>query len=90
MSYTVVISDQAEKELGKLEKEAAERIRGKLKKLREKVNEWGVDPDHYFDWLDKYNVHKIRVGDYRLFTDIDKDRKQLNILTIRHRENAYM
>ncbi len=89
MSYRIIFSGQAAKELSKLEDELAERVKKKLREIESAVNELGVDPDHYFDWINQYAVHKLRIGDYRLFADVNKGEKRIEILTILKRSIAY-
>lgn len=88
MTWRVIISSQAEKELEKLEDFISERIKDKLREVKENANR-GVDPDHYFKWIRKYEIHRLRVGDYRIFTNIDKNNRDIKIITVMHRDKAY-
>ncbi|MDY6789019.1 MAG: type II toxin-antitoxin system RelE/ParE family toxin [Candidatus Nanohaloarchaea archaeon] len=39
--------------------------------------------------LKKLETHRLRVGDYRVFADLEKDKSLIRVLAIRHREEAY-
>jgi len=88
MSWSLVVSPQAEADLEQLDDPICERIKDKLEAVKRNVNR-GIDPDHYCKWIRKYEIHRLRVGKYRLFTDIDKNEKEIKIITVMHRDKAY-
>ncbi len=81
MPFVIIWSEQAQKDLLKLEKHIAERIIDKL----EYANQSGL---LRLEKVEGKDFYKYRVGDYRLFIDkrlVDT----IEIITIRYRENAY-
>lgn len=88
MSWNIIISPQAETDLDNLEDPVSEKIKDKLREIKKNTNR-GVDPDHYFKWIKKYEIHRLRVGKYRIFADIDKNENRIEIITIMHRDKAY-
>ena len=69
--------------LRKLPKETAKRI---FKKIDVDVRE---NIGRYLKPLINIDSFKIRVGDYRLFADYQKEKNMLIIRSIKHRKNAY-
>ncbi|MDY6768854.1 MAG: type II toxin-antitoxin system RelE/ParE family toxin [Candidatus Nanohaloarchaea archaeon] len=88
MVWNVIVSPQAEDDLSNFEGAVADRVKKKLKEIRERARQ-GVDPDHYLKWINKYEIHRLRIGDYRVFIDLDKEEKEINVVTVLHREDAY-
>lgn len=88
MPWEVILAPEAENDLEKLESEIEERIKQKLSDIKEKANS-GIDPEHYLKWINKYEMHRLRIGDYRAFTDLDKEDKRIEIITILKRDEAY-
>lgn len=88
MNWEVILAPQAEDDLNTLEEAVADRIKKKLKEIRDRAQQ-GVDPDHYLKWINKYEIHRLRIGNYRAFVDLDKERKDINVVTVLHREDAY-
>lgn len=88
MVWNVIISPQAQEDLENLENPISQRIKEKLKEVKKNVNR-GVDADHYFKWINKYEIHRLRVGKYRVFADIDKNKHRIEIITVMHRDKAY-
>ena len=69
--------------LRKLPKDIAKRIFNKVdKEVKENV-------ERFLERLVNIEGYKIRIGDYRLFVDYEKEKNILFIRTIRHRKNAY-
>jgi len=82
MNYSLVWSPKSEKELAKLGKKLIVRIVKKMRKVEESP----------FDFLEKIKDkegYKIRVGNYRMFIDLEKEKKEIHVLTVRHRRYAY-
>lgn len=73
---------QAEDDFIKLDRKTQKRIIQKLEII-------ASQPNRFLDWLPKYAVHKLRVGDYRIFIDLNQKNKLIEVLTIRHRRKAY-
>lgn len=88
MSWKVILSPQAQKDLFNLDNPISERIKKKLREIKKNVNK-GIDPDHYFKWINKYETHRLRVGKYRVFTDLDKEGRRIEVITIMKRDVAY-
>ncbi len=69
--------------LRKLDKQEAERI---VKKIDKEIKN---NPLRYIKELVYADFGRIRIGDYRLFTDYEQIKDKLIINTIKHRKNAY-
>jgi len=69
--------------LRKLPKDLAKRIFNKVDK------EISQNVERYLETLVNIDAYKIRIGDYRLFVDFDRDMDKLVIRAIRHRKDAY-
>jgi len=80
--YTVIYDEEALQNLEKLEKKIRKRIFEKIFSTKE-------NPFHYFERLTGRSEYKLRVGDYRVITDIDEKTKRISILFIDHRKNIY-
>ena len=74
---------QAREFLRKIHRDIAKRIYSKVDQ------EITQDVEHYLEQLVHKDVKKIRIGDYRLFVDYDKNKDHLIIRSIRHRKDAY-
>ena len=75
--------------LEKLDREAKNRIKEKIKEFREHVNIHGVDPRLHGStkFVVSYGVWRLRVGDYRVFFDFVNN--EIKFLTVLHRKEAY-
>lgn len=82
MSYNIVWSDSALKQLGKLDRMVARRIWSSVGKLKE-------NPYRHVKKVVGDESFRFRVGDYRIFLDIDNQRPRILILKIDHRSTAY-
>lgn len=80
--YEVVLSQNAEAQLKKLEKSIQERIIKVLERIR-------VRPDDFVEKLVGESGFKLRVGDYRIFLDIDNTKLVILVVEIGHRKNIY-
>ena len=69
--------------LRKLEKSIAKHI---YDKVGEEISD---NIERYLETLVGMEGYKIRVGEYRLFVDYDKQKDYLIIRAIRHRRDAY-
>lgn len=88
MSWQVIVSPRAEKDLEELDNPVSERVKQKLIDIEEKANQ-GINPEHYLKWINKYEIHRLRVGDYRVFIDLDNEEKRIEVITVMKRDNAY-
>ena len=82
MSYSLVWSPKSEKKLAKLGKKLVVRIVKKMRKVEKSP----------FDFLEKVKEEegfKVRVGNYRVFIDLEREKKEVHVLTVRHRRYAY-
>jgi mRNA interferase RelE/StbE len=80
--YEIIFSGKAEKQLKKLDSEIQKRIIAALERAR-------IRPESYFQKLVGEKAYRMRVGDYRVLADIDKQRVMILVLKIGHRRNVY-
>ena len=80
--YEVVISDKAEKQLKKLNKDIQSRIISALERIR-------IRPEAYTTKLVGEPGYKFRVGDYRVIMDIDRGKLLILVIKVGHRRNIY-
>lgn len=82
MVYDIKWTEIASKQFGKLDKITQKRIITKLESIRE-------DPFLYATRLVGFNVYKIRVGDYRIISSIEKNALVILVLKVGHRKSIY-
>ncbi|VVB88773.1 ParE toxin of type II toxin-antitoxin system, parDE [uncultured archaeon] len=82
MTYEIIFSDKAFRQLGKLERNLQERIIAVLERVR-------IRPEAYVTKLVGDPGYKLRVGDYRVIMDIDNKRLKILVLKVGHRKNIY-
>ena len=82
MTYEIIFSDKALRQLKKLEKKVQERIIAVLERIR-------VRPETYVTKLVGDPGYKMRVGDHRIIMDIDNKILRILILKVGHRRNVY-
>ncbi|MFC1733946.1 type II toxin-antitoxin system RelE/ParE family toxin [candidate division KSB1 bacterium] len=75
----IIFGKEASHFLEKLPKDISRRIYNKIMSTEN-------NPFHFFERLEGNKFYKLRVGDYRVIADIDK---QINIRFIGHRKNIY-
>ncbi|OGD34251.1 cytotoxic translational repressor of toxin-antitoxin stability system [Candidatus Atribacteria bacterium RBG_16_35_8] len=80
--YEIIFSQKAKKQLFKLEKVIQERIISALERIR-------IRPEAYVTKLVGDPGYKLRVGDYRVIMDIDKDNLLILVIKVGHRRNIY-
>ena len=73
-------TDRALKDLEELENHIAQRI-------IDKVEDACDFPDHYLSPLKGYDLHKIRIDDYRAIVSVDDEK--IVVVTTDHRKNIY-
>ena len=82
MTYEIIFSDAALKQLKKLEKSTQERIISTLERIR-------IRPQSYVTKLVGDSVYRLRVGDYRLILDIDEGILVVLVIKVGHRKKIY-
>ena len=82
MTYEVLFSDLALKQLRKLDGEIRQRIIATLERVR-------IRPDAYVRKFVGDEGYRLRVGNYRVIVDIDKEKLIILVLRIGHRRNVY-
>jgi len=82
MTYEVIFSDKALKQLKKMEKNVQERIIAVLERIR-------IRPEAYVTKLVVDPGYKLRVGDYRVIMDLDYKDPRILVLKVGHRKNIY-
>jgi mRNA-degrading endonuclease RelE of RelBE toxin-antitoxin system len=89
MSYKVTRTERFDDRLGELEREAMERVIGKLKEFQRQVREYGLDPKHHNStkFIAEKSTWRLRIGSYRAFFDILEN--EIKFTTILPRDKAY-
>ncbi len=82
--YEVLVERRAERDMRRLPEDVASRVNTAIRKLAPTPRPVGcrklVGSDS--DW-------RLRVGDYRIVYQIDDEAKQVRVMFIRHRREAY-
>lgn len=82
MTYNIVFSPNAQKQLDKLEKDLKERILLSLERIK-------VRPYDFVKKLSGAPYFRFRVGDYRLVLDIRNNELIIIVIEVGHRRNIY-
>ncbi len=82
MTYEVLFSDLALKQLRKLDQEIRQRIIAMIERIR-------IRPDDYVRKLVGDDGYRLRVGNYRVIMDLDREKLIILALRIGHRRNVY-
>jgi mRNA interferase RelE/StbE len=82
MSYEILFTDTSLKQFKKLEKEVQERIIKALERIR-------IRPEIHVKKLVGDPGYRLRVGDYRVILDIEKDKLIILVIKIGHRKHIY-
>jgi mRNA interferase RelE/StbE len=82
MSYEIIFSDLALKQLKKLDRRIQERIIAVLERIR-------IRPESYVSKLVGDPGYKIRIGDYRIIMDIKTNELIIEVIKVGHRKNIY-
>jgi mRNA interferase RelE/StbE len=80
--YEIIFSLKVKKQFLKLEKTLQERIIYALERIR-------IRPESFITKLVGDLGYKLRVGDYRIIMDIDKNNLIILIIEVGHRKNIY-
>ncbi len=82
MSYEIIFSSSALKELKKLERKDQERIISALERLR-------IRPERHVTKLVGDSGYRLRIGQYRVIMDIEKGKLLILVIKVGHRKNIY-
>ncbi len=82
MTYEIFFTDNASKQLKKLEKNDQERIIKSLDRIR-------IRPEAYVIKLIDDPGYRLRVVVYRVILDIEKEKLIILVLMVDHRKNIY-
>jgi mRNA interferase RelE/StbE len=82
VTATVVLTETLVETLEQYETEDAERIIGKL----EEIDDF---PGHFLDRLKNHPGYKLRVGDFRVLVDWDKESERLYAIDAFERKKEY-
>lgn len=80
--YQVVFDGKAIDFLANFQKAIRKRIYNKI--ILTKTN-----PFHFFERLKGKEAYKLRIGNYRVIADIDKNTETIKVILIGHRKNVY-
>jgi len=76
----VLLSEQSRDRLVNLETDIRERIKTALRE---------IEPERDLTRLSGEDTYKLRVGDYRVIVDWDRETETVYVLTLGHRRNIY-
>jgi len=82
MATEVILTETLFEALEQFESNSADRILSKLDEIES-------FPDHYLDRLKNHPGHKLRVGDYRVLIDWDRDDDTIYAIDAFERKNEY-
>lgn len=82
MTYQIFFTDKALKQLKKLEKGDQERIIKSIERIR-------IRPESHITKLVGDPGYKLRVGNYRIILEIEKEKLIILVLIVGHRKNIY-
>ena len=88
--YEVLLNPKAIEELKKLHQDAAERVKGGLKRLKENPTKArsGVDVKHLAGTSDP-KLYRLRVGAYRAIFWVDEERGEVLVEKVGHGRRVY-
>ncbi|MGM0510886.1 MAG: type II toxin-antitoxin system RelE family toxin [Thermoplasmatota archaeon] len=89
MSYQILIEEKAVTEIKSLNKKTRERIKKKIREILADDPLPGGKGDIKKIIDSDFDHWRLRVGDYRVFYDIDSNDKIVYIISVRHRSKAY-
>lgn len=82
MTWSIQWTDQALRDLSRLDRSVARRVVRKLEQASK-------DPPRFFSRLVGGDEHKLRIGDYRLFAALLHDSEAIVIQRVDHRSRIY-
>ena len=80
--YSIFFTELARKQLLKLPKDLQKRVGYALERIK-------IRPESYVSKLVGETSYKLRVGDYRVIMDIQREKLLILVLKIGHRKNIY-
>lgn len=80
--WQILLSPDAQDFLNKTERQLSERIKKRLRKLKE-------NPFYYLEHFEGHDYYKLRIGKYRALIDVDSKNKILRVRVIDHRSRIY-
>jgi mRNA interferase RelE/StbE len=83
--YSVILLPDAERDLARLDRPIAARIRERLQWVSEHFEE--LQPAPLKGKLAAF--YKIRVGDYRALYQFDRTRREITVFRVQHRREVY-
>ncbi|MBS3817139.1 MAG: type II toxin-antitoxin system RelE/ParE family toxin [Candidatus Thermoplasmatota archaeon] len=87
MTYQLLIEERAVEELKSVSDDIRNRIKSKIKDILK--DDPLPDGKGDIKRIKGTDYWRLRVGDYRVFYDVDKGEKKVYIISVRHRSNAY-
>jgi len=81
--YEIIFSLKAKKQLLKLERNTQERVIASLERIR-------IRPEVFITKLVGDPGYKLRISDYRVIMDIDKNNLIILVIKVSHRKNIYI
>lgn len=82
MTWTVIWSKRAEKQLDTLPKEV-------IIQILKKTDDIQVEPFAYIERLSNSPLYKFRVGNYRIIVDVINDKLILHFVLVKKRSRVY-
>lgn len=82
MAWSILWTDQAIRDVGKLDPPVARRIVAKLERATE-------DPHRFFSRLIGSDDFKLRIGDYRLLASLSHEAETIYVERVGHRSHIY-
>ncbi len=80
--YSLEFSKKAVSFLDKLDNFEREQILNGLEKIR-------IRPEHFIEKLVGEQGYKLRIGNFRVFIDLNRDKLLISVIEIGHRKNIY-
>ncbi len=82
MTYEIKLSPDVNTFLEKCEKQLIDRIKNKLRMLKE-------NPFHFLEHYEGDDFYKLRIGDYRALVEVDTSHKIVLVRHLDHRKRIY-
>jgi len=82
VAFAVLLHRKAARALDKIEKQIKQRIKERLRELRDHPEKSGKQ-------LKYSNFWSMRIGDYRAIYEINREKSQVIVLFIGHRKKVY-
>ena len=82
MVYTIIWSESAARELGKLDRSIAKRVLESVQRLES-------NPHRSLRRLVGVPYYRLRVGDFRVIVEVVQDRLIILVLKVGHRRSVY-